>query len=98
MESKELMVQLPAETFNKTLEIINKIDERFQTMNAPAEIEKSNKIMNYSKQGASKSVIAFRGWNTELGSAKTDIEECYQDQPAAFGPLFLQSLHRIKLQ
>ena len=75
MEPKELMVQLPAETFNKTLEIISKIDERFQSMNAPAEIEKSNKIMNYSKQGASKSVIAFRGWNTELGSAKTDIED-----------------------
>ena len=57
MEPKELMVQLPAETFNKTLEIINKIDERFQSMNAPAEIEKSNKIMNYSKQGASNSVF-----------------------------------------
>ena len=74
-EPKELMIQLPVDTFNKTLEIIDKLDNKIQSLNSPLEKDKSTKIMNYSKQGASKSVIAFKGWTTELGSPKTDIED-----------------------
>lgn len=74
-EPKELMIQLPVDTFNKTLEIIDKLDNKIQSLNSPIEKDKSTKIMNYSKQGASKSVIAFKGWTTELGSPKTDIED-----------------------
>lgn len=74
-EPKELMIQLPVDTFNKTLEIIDKLDNKIQSLNSPIEKDKSTKIMNYSKQGASKSVVAFKGWTTELGSPKTDIED-----------------------